>query len=148
MFLIENVRDLIRHRGGKTLAALTARLGRPARRLRYHVEYQVYDAAAFGTPQARRRVLILGVRDGVGQQLPAPGPELTPLFTAVRHRGKVPSELRPFLEALLDPDDGALDRTAQELLRRLQVEHPPRGVPPAVAKRPRWIQLRRWKLPG
>ena len=51
------------------------------------------------------------------------------------------SEVRAWLDA--EPD-----RTAQELLRRLQVEHPPRGVPPAVAKRPRWIQLRRWKLPG
>jgi DNA (cytosine-5)-methyltransferase 1 len=115
MFLIENVRDLIIHRGGKTLAALTARLARPARKLRYSVEHQVYDAAAFGTPQARRRVLILGVLDGAERRLPLPGPDLTPLFTAVRHRGQAPSKLRPFLDALLDPEDSALTSAGQAL---------------------------------
>ena len=66
LFLIENVPDLIRHREGKTLANLLERLERPAKRLRYRVEYKVYDAALFGTPQARRRLLILGVQHGAG----------------------------------------------------------------------------------
>src|SRR5713226_2306032 len=83
LFLIENVPDLIRHRGGKTLAALLARLERPGKHVRYRVEYNVYDAALFGTPQARRRVLILGVRHGSGvERLPESGPDLTPLFAA------------------------------------------------------------------
>src|SRR5436190_20670394 len=69
LFLIENVPDLIRHRDGRTLAGILGRLERPAKRLRYHVEYKVYDAALFGTPQARRRILILGVRGGGKERL-------------------------------------------------------------------------------
>jgi DNA (cytosine-5)-methyltransferase 1 len=56
LFLIENAPDLIRHRDGRTLTDILKRLEQPAKRLRYRVEYKVYDAALFGTPQARRRV--------------------------------------------------------------------------------------------
>jgi DNA (cytosine-5)-methyltransferase 1 len=115
MFLIENVRDLVRHRDGRTLSGLIAKLSRPARGLRYRVQFEIYDAAAFGTPQARRRILILGVRDGAQWLLPSPGPDLTLLFTAVRHGGRVAEELHPFLDTLLDPHDGTLTSAAQAL---------------------------------
>ena len=96
-FIIENVPDLIRHRGGKTLTEILQRLERPANRLRYRVEYKVYDAALFGTPQARRRILIFGVRHGDGKEcLPESGPDLAPLFAAIRHEGKVPKDLFNF----------------------------------------------------
>jgi DNA (cytosine-5)-methyltransferase 1 len=64
LFLIENVPDLVRHRRGRTLTSLLEQLRHPARGLRYVVEHRIYDAAAFGTPQARRRLLIFGVRQG------------------------------------------------------------------------------------
>jgi DNA (cytosine-5)-methyltransferase 1 len=115
MFLIENVRDLIRHRNGKTLATLLERLSKPARGIAYRVEFKIYDAAALGTPQARRRILILGVRKGDRARLPEPAPDLTPLFTAVRHGGKVPLELQPYLAALRDPEDGTLTTVSQAL---------------------------------
>ena len=109
MFLIENVPDLIRHREGRTIASLLERLERPARRLRYHVEYKVYDAAMFGTPQARRRLLILGVQHGAGnERLPEPGPDLGPLFAAVRHGGKIPKGLEPYLDALKNSNNETL----------------------------------------
>ncbi len=115
LFLFENVPDLIRHRDGRTLATLIERLTRPANRLRYRVEYKVYDAAQYGTPQARRRILLLGVRGGGRESLPEPGPDLTALFAAVRHRGPVPSELEEYLEALADPENSTLTSARQAL---------------------------------
>ena len=116
MFLIENVPDLIRHRGGRTLADVIRQLERPASRLRYRVEYQIYDAACVGTPQARRRVIILGVRFGGGnERLPPPGPDLTRLFAAVRHGSAVPQELKPYLEALKDAENENLTSAEQAL---------------------------------
>ncbi len=115
LFLIENVPDLIRHRDGRTLADVLERLERPAKCLRYRVEYKVYDAALYGTPQARRRILILGVRGGGKEQLPEPGPDLTPLFAAVRHSGSVPKVLEKYLDALRDPDDAKLISASQAL---------------------------------
>jgi DNA (cytosine-5)-methyltransferase 1 len=116
LFFIENVPDLIRHRNGRTLASLLDRLERPAMRLRYRVEYKVYDAALFGTPQARRRLLILGVQHGGGaERLPEPGPDLAPLFTAVRHNASVPNELGSYLDALKDPEDERLTSARQAL---------------------------------
>jgi DNA (cytosine-5)-methyltransferase 1 len=115
LFLIENVPDLIRHRDGRTLAEVLERLERPAKRLRYRVEYKVYDAALCGTPQARRRILILGVRGGSRERLPEPGPDLTPLFAAVRHNGKVPGEFEEYLSALSDPENAMLTSASQAL---------------------------------
>jgi len=115
LFLIENVPDLIRHRDGRTLGDVVERLERPAKRLRYRVEYKVYNAALFGTPQARRRILILGVRGGGKERLPEPGPDLTPLFAAVRHKGAVPKELEKYLSALTDPKDANLTSASQAL---------------------------------
>jgi DNA (cytosine-5)-methyltransferase 1 len=115
VFVIENVPDLVRHREGKTLADVLTALERPAKRLQYRVEYKVYDAALFGTPQARRRILILGVRSGGKEHLPDPGSDLTPLFTAVRHGGRVPQGLHAYLEALRDPADDTLTSASQAL---------------------------------
>jgi DNA (cytosine-5)-methyltransferase 1 len=115
--LIENVPDLTRHRAGKTLHELITGLAAPGpRRLRYRVEYQVYDAALSGTPQARRRILILGVRSGCGaESLPDPGPDLAPLFAAIRHGREIPGSLRRYQAALQDGDDLALTSATQAL---------------------------------
>lgn len=115
--LIENVPDLIRHRGGKTFCELLARLAAPGPRgLRYRVEYQVYDAALSGTPQARRRILILAVQSGCeAESLPDPGPDLAPLFAAIRHGLEIPSALRKYQSVLENADDLALTPARQAL---------------------------------
>lgn len=116
LFLIENVPDLVRHSNGQTLAAVLRRFERPANRLRYRVEFKIYDSALFGTPQARRRILILGVRQGSGKErLPDPGPDLAPLYAAVRHGGTVPHDLQRYLDALNDPDNETLTSAHQAL---------------------------------
>ena len=117
MLLIENVPDLIRHRGGKTLSELLDRLAAPGPRgLRYRVEYKVYDAALSGTPQARRRIFIFGVRSGCGtESIPKTEPDLAPLFTAIRHGREVPRAFRAYKSVLEDPDELIITPARQAL---------------------------------
>lgn len=117
LVLIENVPDLARHRGGETLQDLLRQLERPGpRSLRYRVEHGVYDAALYGTPQARRRIFILCVRHGDGSEhLPPESPDLGPLYAALRHGGAVPDELRQYQDVLADPSDIRITTAAQAL---------------------------------
>jgi len=102
--LVENVPALETHRDGKTLRELLAGLSNPARNLKYTVSYQVYDAAHFGTPQSRRRLLVLAVRRGENEiELPLPGTDMRQLFTAVRLGHPVPKVMREFATSLADP---------------------------------------------
>ncbi len=115
LVLIENVPDLVRHRGGKTLKDLLVRLEAPGPRgLRYRVEHAVYDAALYGTPQARRRIFILAVREG-DERLPRSGPDLTPLYSALRHDRAVPMSLGPYLRILKDNWDARMVSAKQAL---------------------------------
>jgi DNA (cytosine-5)-methyltransferase 1 len=117
LVLLENVPDLTRHRGGETLRHLLTQLERPGPRgLRYRVEHGVYDAALYGAPQARRRIIILAVRYGTGdERLPPESPDLGPLYAALRHGGSVPNELRPFQDILADPTQLGMTTAAQAL---------------------------------
>ena len=116
MVLIENVPDLARHRLGRTLKDFASRLRRPAAGVRYELSVQVYDASTFGTPQARRRLLILAVRAGERfNQLPPSTVDLSPLFAALRHGTEVPASLQKYLSILADPEDRRLNTAWQAL---------------------------------
>ena len=117
LVLIENVPDLVRHDEGKTFRKLLQDLEQPGpRKLRYRVEHGVYDAALYGTPQARRRILVLAVRQGSGRErLPEDSPDLTRLYTALRRGREVPRELRPFADRLANPDDLSMTSGYQAL---------------------------------
>jgi DNA (cytosine-5)-methyltransferase 1 len=56
-FLLENVRGLTTHDGGKTFGTILSKLGD----LGYGVSYVVLNSSAFGVPQNRVRVYILGL---------------------------------------------------------------------------------------
>ena len=97
LVLIENVPNLVRHNDGETLRSLIKGLERPGPRgLRYRVDYGIYDAALYGTPQARRRILILAVQSGSGEaELPEESPDLTRLYATLRHGARYPASCEP-----------------------------------------------------
>ena len=57
--LLENVKQLVSHDGGKTFKVILEHLDN----LGYHVKYQVLNALDFGLPQKRERVIIVGFLD-------------------------------------------------------------------------------------
>lgn len=58
-FLLENVKQLVSHDGGKTFQVILDTLDS----LGYHVKYKVLNALDFGVPQKRERIIIVGFRD-------------------------------------------------------------------------------------
>ena len=113
--LIENVPNLIRHAKGQTFADFIRRLQAPGPKcLKYYVSYQIYDAALFGTPQARKRLLILAVKDS-SEQLPSPGPNLSSLYTAIRRNGRISSLLQKYMNILQDDWDARIVSARQAL---------------------------------
>lgn len=57
--LLENVKQLVGHDGGRTFKIILERLDQ----LGYHVKWQVLNALDFGLPQKRERVIIVGFLD-------------------------------------------------------------------------------------
>ena len=57
--LLENVKQLVGHDGGRTFRVILERLGQ----LGYHIKWQVLNALDFGLPQKRERVIIVGFLD-------------------------------------------------------------------------------------
>jgi len=54
LFILENVKQLVSHRGGQTLQIICQTLGE----LGYQISYKVCDARDFGLPQKRERVIL------------------------------------------------------------------------------------------
>lgn len=59
VFILENVKNLLSHNGGKTFETIRIFL---EQYLKYHVQWRVIDARHF-VPQSRKRVIIVGFRD-------------------------------------------------------------------------------------
>lgn len=57
--LLENVKQLVGHDGGRTFKVILERLNQ----LGYYVKWQVLNALDFGLPQKRERVIIVGFQD-------------------------------------------------------------------------------------
>lgn len=70
--LLENVSALTHRRNGDHLSGLMEELETQG----YQFAYGVLNAADFGVPQARRRLIIIGIRDGVAS-LPSPTSHLS-----------------------------------------------------------------------
>lgn len=63
-FILENVKQLVTHDNGETLARILEALGE----LGYQVSYRVLNALDFGLPQKRERVFIVGFREGMARR--------------------------------------------------------------------------------
>lgn len=70
-FMLENVRNLTAHDGGKTFKIICSHL----EALGYHVYSKVLNALDFGVPQKRERIIIVGFLDDVIFEFPKPVPE-------------------------------------------------------------------------
>ena len=82
-FLLENVKQLASHDGGRTFAVIQSRL----LNLGYTIYYEILNALDFGLPQKRERVFIVGFREPIA-------------FAFPRGNGKYKA-----LSEILEPDD-------------------------------------------
>lgn len=69
-FMLENVRNLASHDGGRTFATIMRHL----EALQYHVHAKVLNALDYGVPQKRERIIIVGFLDDVDFHFPEPIP--------------------------------------------------------------------------
>ncbi len=69
-FLAENVKGLISWQQGLGIRTMV----NDFEKLGYHVEYRVLNAADYGVPQNRERVIIIGIRKDVGSEITWPKP--------------------------------------------------------------------------
>lgn len=73
LFIAENVRGLLTHDGGRTIATMVAIM----RDFGYVVEHKLLNAADFGVAQNRERLIIIGVRDQTKFHWPEKQPRIT-----------------------------------------------------------------------
>ncbi len=73
-FLLENVKGLAIHEGGKTLSVILNTL----ERLNYKVKYKVLNSKDFGVPQNRERIYIVGFKTDIDKfQFPSGSKQIT-----------------------------------------------------------------------
>jgi DNA (cytosine-5)-methyltransferase 1 len=75
VFVLENVKLLVGHNRGRTMARIMETLAS----LGYHTEFRVLNALDFGLPQKRERVFIVGFRGRRTFAWPKQGTAMTPL---------------------------------------------------------------------
>jgi DNA (cytosine-5)-methyltransferase 1 len=74
-FILENVKQLVGHNGGKTLKVIIKTL----QDLGYNVQFTVLNALDYGLPQKRERVIIVGHKDPILFSFPSPIKPFKPL---------------------------------------------------------------------
>ncbi len=84
-FLLENVKQLRSHDGGRTFATIIGRL----RQLGYFLHYTALNALDFGLPQKRERMFIVGFRKNLPFVFPSPLGPYTPLSQILEPDGDV-----------------------------------------------------------
>ncbi|HEX8218518.1 MAG TPA: DNA (cytosine-5-)-methyltransferase [Chloroflexia bacterium] len=110
-FVLENVKLLAGHNGGRTIARITEVL----RELGYDTRYKVLNALNFGLPQKRERVFIVGSLNGLSHfQFPMGGVPMKPL------------------SELLEADVPKKFYASEHIVRQRQEAHPKPHPSPAI----------------
>lgn len=81
-FILENVKQLVGHDGGKTLKVIVQSL----KDLGYHVQYSVLNALDYGLPQKRERVVIIGHKEPIMFTFPNPEKPYKPLINILEKK--------------------------------------------------------------
>ena len=89
VFVMENVSGLVK---GK-MRLVFAEILRMLKGCRYDVRAQLLNTKWFGTPQSRRRVIFVGVRDGIGYEPRSMMPEPTRMQTVGEALARLPRQV-------------------------------------------------------
>lgn len=81
-FVLENVKMLAGHNGGKTLRRIKDVL----RELGYDVDHRIQNALNFGLPQKRERIFIVGMKNQLDFTFPEGGAPMSPLSLILEKR--------------------------------------------------------------
>lgn len=85
-FLLENVKRLTTHDGGRTFAVILERL----QKLGYKVYYKVFNSLDFGVPQKRERIYIVGFKNPLQFSFPKPFGYFKPLDEVLEKNEDIP----------------------------------------------------------
>lgn len=88
-FIFENVSGLLSMQGGKLFPKIRAEF----ESIGYHLKYQLLNAAEYGVPQERKRVILVGFKGKNTFEYPKPthGPGLKPFVTLEEAIGDLPA---------------------------------------------------------
>ena len=84
MFVLENVAALVRHNKGKTIKEIETKFAE----LGYLIQYKVLNSVNYHVPQERRRVFLVGTKEGYNFTFPAESNEIITVEEAI---GDLPS---------------------------------------------------------
>lgn len=133
-FVIENVPAMARHHKGEFLRKLMAKLARPRDGLEYSVVAKIVNAAEYGVPQQRRRIILVGTQGMAKMRFPETT-DLSPYFSARRRGMEINSFSKEADAILLDDADDRLVTVRQALgdLPRLDAGAQDSSLPYATA---------------
>jgi len=89
--LMENVQGLISSRGGRDFELIVAEFKEAG----FEITGRVVDTSHYGVPRARKRVILVGVRDGLDFVFPEPNARVVSVREALGLRGKYATKKRP-----------------------------------------------------